>query len=371
MRDYNILDYRTERWKGFKDYYIKEMYSGDDPNCPALNYICDKFKLTEEQRYWIAFLYGTNYCVPTTYYIFMEFPDFENIDTEKLQLWWVKNKEKTYFQTDRAKVKNFDYFVRCVESYQDLVGKSQVKTFNNFFDIDDKQERYKEIYDFTNKIFYFGRFSLFNYLETVNNLTNLKMEPNGLDLKFAESARNGLCYVCNKDNFVTLHHKKPKEKINFRYLQEKLEKIIYELKQENPEIDINYWNVETVLCAYKKLFWNTRYLGYYIDRQMEDIIKMQNNVVHMNWEVLWEFRERFHHPQFLGEFNDWDGVREKNKYFVTAHGILDIKEFPKYKTYSSKVDLQSTKKPKLMSSLEYTKKRKIKKVESKKIWEYF
>jgi len=372
MRDYNITDYRTERWNGFKDYYIKEMYCGDDPNYPALNYICDKLKLTEEQRYWIAFLYGTNYCVPTTYYIFKEFPDYERIDIDELQHWWDKNKEKTHFQTDRAKVKNFNYFVKCVESYQDLVGKNQVETFDIFTEIDDNQEKYKMVYDFTNEIFYFGRFSLFNYLETINKLTNLEMEPDGLDLKYAESARNGLCYACNKEEFITLHHKKSKEKINYRYLQEKLETIVYELKEENPEIDVNYWNVETVLCAYKKLFWNTRYLGYYIDRQMEDIIKLQNNVDIIDWKILWDFRAEFHHPQFLGEFNDWNGIREENKYYVTKHGILDIKEFPKYKTCLRKVDLQSTKKPKLINNLEHYKRRIIsKKPKPKKIWEYF
>ena len=70
---------------------------------------------------------------------------------------------------------------------------------------------------------------------------------------------------------------------------------------------------------------------------------------------------------------DWNGIREINKHFVTKYGIIDVNEFPNYKNCLKKVDLQSTKKPKPITSLEYTRRRrrKIKKVESKKIWEYF
>ena len=93
------------------------MYSGDcDPSYPALNYVADRLELNLEQRYWLAFLYGTNYCVPTTYYIFNEYPIFEEIDINDLQQWWDKNKQKTYFQTDRAKVKNFNLFIKIFES---------------------------------------------------------------------------------------------------------------------------------------------------------------------------------------------------------------------------------------------------------------
>ena len=76
-----MIDYKNDRWNGLKDYYRKMNIIGDcDPSYSALNYLCDRNELNIEQRYWISFLYATNYCVTTTYYIWSEFPDFENIN---------------------------------------------------------------------------------------------------------------------------------------------------------------------------------------------------------------------------------------------------------------------------------------------------
>lgn len=354
MKDYNIKDYRTERWDGFKDCYVKMMYSGDcDPSYPALNYVADRMELDLEQRYWLAFLYGTNYCVPTTYYIFNEFPDFEEININKMQQWWDKNKQKTYFQTDRAKVKNFNLFVKVFESYKNLVGKNQMECFKKFFKEKNLEKRYELVYNFTNNIYYFGRFTLFNYLETINELTPLKMEPYKLNFKEAESARNGMCYACNKDSFITLHHKKPSEPIDYPYLQNKLEIIKTELQQENPEIEVNYWNIETCLCAYKKLFWNSRYFGYYIDRQMEEILRLENSVKEVEWQIFWDFREEFFDPYFLGEKNDWNGIRKENMRTFTRYGKPTTSEIPEFKKYSRKVKFE------LINNLEIIKIRNI------------
>jgi len=385
MRNYNIKDYRTERWDGFKDYYVKMMLSGDcDPSYPALNYIADRYEINMEQRYWLAYLYGLSYCVPTAFYFFNEFPDYENVDVNRLTRWWNKNKNKTYFQTDRKRVKNYEgVVVKSFESYRDLIGDSQVEKFNEFKSIKNLQERYNKVYKFTDKIYYFGRFSLFNYLETINEITDLKLEPNALNFKKAESSRNGMCYCCEKDNFITLHHKKPKEQIDYDFLQEKLDLVKHELKQENPEIDVNYWNIETVLCAYKKLFWNTRYLGYYIDRQMKEIYILQENVYEgVEWQVLWDFRKEFFHPYFLGELNNWNDIREENLYYVTENGKLDINPFPEYYIYRRKVDFDSigdiynvsngnNKLACAQSNLEYYNKKYTKKQHKfKSIWDY-
>lgn len=383
MKEYNIKDHRKEHWNGFKDYYIKMMYSGDcDPSYPALNYISDRLELNLEQRYWIAFLYGTNYCVPTTFYIYNEFPDYENVNINRLQRWWTNNKDKTFFQTDRARVRNYEgVFVKCFESYRDLVGESQVKTFNEFKSSTNLKERYKEMYKFTDKIYYFGRFSLFNYLETIHELTDLKMNPDELNFKQAESSRNGMCYVCDKQEFLTLHHKKSKEKIDYLHLQHKLKLIMTELEYENPEIEINHWNVETCLCAYKKLFWNTRYLGYYIDRQMFEIYKLQNNVKKgVEWKILWDFRKEFFKKYFLGEYCGWSGIRKKNMNNVTKFGKLTLDNIPEYNTYKRKVyfdsignvyDINCNYVKNIKETQDLTEKNEIKYIKTKKIWEYF
>ena len=92
-----------------------------DPSYPALKYICDRFELNVEQRYWLAFLYSCCYCVPTVYYIYNEFPDFETVDVARLQRRRDANKQKLLFQTDRRWIKMNDQFVETFLSYRDII----------------------------------------------------------------------------------------------------------------------------------------------------------------------------------------------------------------------------------------------------------
>jgi len=52
--------------------------------------------------------------------------------------------------------------------------------------------------------------------------------------------------------------------------------------------------METCLCSFKKLFRENhgRYLGYYLDRQAEEIIKAESDGWYgIDWNVLWQSRE--------------------------------------------------------------------------------
>jgi hypothetical protein len=287
----------------FFEYYEAMMLSGDcDPAYPALNYICDRYELNIEQRYWIAFLYGTNYCVPTTFYIYNEFPDFENVDVARLENWWLNNKDKLVFQTDKLRVKSNNQFVKCFESYRELIGnRTQDEAFK-------KLENYDEVYEFAKNIYTFGRFSLFNYIEALNKLAKVDVYPPTIELKDAESSRNGLCYAVYKENLI----QSKLTNIDIDVLQQSLDGLFFELTEKYPEFLVTFWNVETVLCAYKKLHLGRRYVGYYIDRQQEEILKLQSSVKDgVDWSVLWDFRREFFNHSLLGEYHGRQGIDNK------------------------------------------------------------
>ncbi|MCK4526213.1 hypothetical protein KAW18_02480 [candidate division WOR-3 bacterium] len=346
MKDYNIKNYTKERWDGMKDYIARMIYNNEcDPSYPCLNYICDRLELNLEQRYWLAYLYSLTYCAPSAYYIFNEFPDAENVNVQRMERWWRANKSKILFQSDRAKVKNFDKFVPSYVSYHELVGDSQVEFFRKFKSTKNLEQRYNEVYRETSKIYYFGRFTLFNYLESLNEITDLELRPTGLNLREAESCRNGLCYGCGLDDMITLHHKKPKTPINYDLLQDKLLQLKKELQEENPELNITFWNIETALCSLKKLFWSTRYFPYYIDRQLEELNTMESNIKDgVEWSLLWDFRSEFFDPWFLGELNGWKGIRkERMNIFKDTGRLVGFfeEEPPIPKQYSRKVSFPS------------------------------
>lgn len=315
----------------FYDYYRLMMNMGDcDPAFPILNYICDRFELTIEQRFWIAFLYGATYCAPTVYYIYNEFPDYENISFSRMENWWLKNKEKTIFQTDRAIIKNADQFVDMVKSYVSIIGKEQYGRFSALRD-------YNGLYELASEFSYFGRFSIFNYTQALWELTPVKFEPTFFNLKEAGSCKDGLCYVFDYEKYIRKKH----SAINYKTLQRKLDGLLSGLKAQFLYLPVNIWNVETALCAYKKLFWGTRYLGYYIDRQQEEIQELEKRVnIGVNWSPLWDFRSEFYGHELLGEFCGWDGVRKSRmKYFKAKRKFGNSKD---YSTYKRKIGFENS-----------------------------
>ena len=319
------VENNKNNYRLFKDYYELFMKSGDcDPAFPALNYVCDRYEFNLEQRYWIAFLYGMTYCAPTTFYIYNEFPDYENVSISRLKKWWKNNKEKCLFQTDRAKVKNFDLFPKIIKSYINTMGWSQEDSIK-------QNKGYEELYSFLSKIYYFGRFSLFNYTQALWELTNTKYEPTFFDLRQAESCRNGLCRAVNKMQYYT--SKKNKVEVNYDELNKDFKKMMKDLNKKFSKMPVNIWNVETTLCAYKKLFLGKRYLGYYIDRQQGEIIDLQEKVDEgVDWDILWDFRSEFYDKSVLGEVNGWKGIRKSMmNIFKDFRKFGNEKEFKKYR----------------------------------------
>ncbi len=327
----------------FKEFYKLSMLIGDvDPAYPCLRYIADRHELNLQQRYWLAYLYALSYCATTAYYMFNQFPDYENVNIERICKWWIQNKEKTYFQTDRRRIKSYNIVDRMIESYMKEVGQNQHQYYSNFLLNKDPKINYKFAYKGVSNFYYFGRFSIFNLLQSVRQLTNLNIQPDGLDLKGAQSCRNGLCYALDKKDMMTKINKQKMKnvKIDYRFLQNELIKLYQSLKKQNA-FPVTYWNIETVLCAFKKIFWKTRYLGYYIDRQLQQInIARQRITKGINWDIMFEFRKQFFNVELLGQIQGWNGIRKQNMNLYLDCGIYN-KNLPKELKYNYKVELKN------------------------------
>lgn len=271
-----------------------------DPQNDCLQYVANRFELNMEQRYWLAFLFGTCYCAPTVYYIYNEFPDYNTVNIDRLEKWWKANKDRLVFQTDRQRVRSNDQFVQSFISYRQIVGKNQENHFSAFKKQDPKAT-YANAFESMSDVFSFGRFTMFIYLEMVSVLTNCKMIPIDLDLKNAESCRNGLALALDRKDLFTHVVDKKLTKDDYQDLNTGLLKIIDEIEK----LTINHKNlfsIETTLCAYKKAKLGKRYIGYYIDRNREEIEKMSKNVPQgVDWSVLWEFRKTNYDKKYLKE----------------------------------------------------------------------
>lgn len=293
-------------------YHVESSKALDiDPQVEAIKYLCDRFELNKEQRYWLCFLFSTNYCVPTTYFMYNEFPDFATVDTGRLQRWWEANRDKLIFQTDKRWIRSRNQFVDVFASYKNFVsmyGETQEQAIKTA--LGGSNNPYKRYYSLLDnfKVAQFGRFAMFLYSELLKNICNDNVGVQ-FNIEEAESSRNGLVFALGlEETAFTGHTGRTLPKSTICYLNEGLGYIARRIAQA----DINprhktLWSIETTLCAYKKHKLNgARYVGYYIERMRKEIEKMEamTDKAHgggISWRPLWEFRKETYNPKYLTE----------------------------------------------------------------------
>jgi len=255
-----------------------------DPANDCLRYIADRFELNLEQRYWIAFLYSTCYCAPTVFYMYNEFPDFENVDEGRLQRWWDSNKHRCIFQTDRLRIKSNNEFVPSFKSYKAFIGSyAQSERFAHMM-TPSPYYTWKQAEAGVTSIKNIGRFTSFIYLEMINVLTDFQVLPDTIDWNYADNCKKGLLKASNLSQATN----------------QELDRLIKGLQKKLAPSNI--FNIETTLCAYEKHRKGQRYVGYYIDRQYNEIKKIKELVsTGVCWDVLDQFRLETYKPENLIE----------------------------------------------------------------------
>jgi len=278
-----------------------------------LRYVCDRFELNNEQRYWLAFLYALCYCGPTVFYIYNELPDYENLDSGRMTRWWYGGgREASIFQTDARWRRSRNQVVDAIESYRRWVGKkTQEEHFAQIATGDTPEKRYNQVYRQAKGLYTLGQFSLFNYIESLHTITPLDLCPTDLNLDDSWSPRDGLLYAYGLD-----HHIRdaavpipPEAKADVSRIWSDLRSQLAIL--ENPP---SVWAIETILCAFRKYqrtlegkagALGKRWVGYYLDRQADEIAQMQARVQHgVSWNVLWQYRKETYLSSVLTENND-------------------------------------------------------------------
>lgn len=286
----------------YQQYHEASIEAGDvDPSYAMLRYVCDRFELNNEQRYWLAFLYATCYCGPTVFYIYNEFPDFENVDEGRLERWWKASRSKLVFQTDRQWVRSRNQWCDVFRSYKKHVGGMTQEQLFKTFNSGDPFRTYDLAWAAMSRVYQFGRFALFLYLEAVHVVTGFPMKPRTMNLDEAESCRNGLAFAVGRPDLVTHGERRPPLNAAERqYLQSQFNALVRKMEIEDARN--NVWNIETTLCAYKKYRFGKRWVGYYLDRQHDEIAKMQELVDNgVDWGVLWDYRREGYKRKFLKE----------------------------------------------------------------------
>lgn len=343
MKDYKLLENRRE---GFKKYFYGIIKSEEyDPYYYTANYLYKRYELNEEQMFWLSWLYGFIYNGATAWVVFNEFPDFENVDIERLKEWEIRNYKRMEFEVD-TRYKKCKIHVAFANYRQSVGNKTQKEFFESICNSDDPKKNFRKLWDHIRKNFLlFGRYSTFFYTETLKRCNNLNIECDSLfleDISGSKSHRNGLCYVLGKDEWD--YHKsnpafKGYDKWMIDYLVSEGDILLSELKKDFPDIinKIDYFSLETALCAYKGFFRRRRYLGFYLDRDCKQIkFAESQGWTGIDWSVFWQCREENLIKNMLCEHNGYyEPKQELQNLFMETGVITNLQNW-----FDEKYDIQ-------------------------------
>lgn len=302
------MDTHSQNLNLFKDFCQNSKNACDiDPAIHYMNYIVDRMEMNEEQVLWLCFLFGVTYQLPSAWVIWNEFPDLELADIPRLEKWWTKEtQQRLPFQQDKMKQRKD--FVRTVESYQRIVGKSQKVYFDNLLSSDSPQVNFDRMWSPLKTIAYFGRFSTWNWCQALKHVAGYNVEPTTLMLGESDSISftDGLAYAFGYIDRVTKKVVNPttgkKQKIYHKWSSEEKIEMENSCSILKKSMKLDNFQLETLACAFKKI-WRTndsRYVGYYNDRMADDIRKTSANRWNgVDWQLLWDARHECVPEEYL------------------------------------------------------------------------
>ena len=289
--DYRIKENRREAFIRWYAWSLK--FDDCDPAVWATNYLHKRYEHNDEERIWFAWLYGNTYQLPTAWVLKNEFPDYELATVDRITQWNTTNYKQLRYQTDTKW--NKGHLPSMFASYQKFIGKeTQRERIESYYEGDAKKN-FDALWNvLKGNLHKFGRYSTWFYMQHLHHTAAVDIEPSSLmldDYDGSRSHRNGLLLAAGKDD----DYDRRLTGREYQDLEAFGDSIRLEMIDRFPELkkDINFFTMETCLCSFKKIFREKhgRYLGYYLDRQAEEIQQCEKDGWYgIEWEVLWQAR---------------------------------------------------------------------------------
>ena len=298
-----------------------------------INSWLDHSHASNDQKLWWIFLYSTCYCMGSAM-ILSTLLDYRNSDLNYLKAFWKVHKPKLIFQSDRRYIKNCDQFVEIVYNFVNLTQGRPYEYIMQFV-TDDPEQTYSNLYNEVNRWKYYKRFGTILFIFNLCKIfPHIQVESKTYDWKSGATTTSAIFNLLYQDD---LADRFDAEKLSLTVdditmLNFYLQIITAALQKKFPQKHWNLIYVSSDLCSFRKLFKGTRYLGYYVDRQQEEIQVLQNNYPEFYeiWNFVWNARSKFIDHIFLGELHNWNGIRKKRMKLFKDYGYIgadpDFKE---------------------------------------------
>jgi hypothetical protein len=296
-----VVSKSLQRREQFIRWYAWSMQFGDcDPAVWMTNYLHRRYEHNDEERLWFAWLYGNTYQLPTAWVLKNEFPDYELATVDRITWWNSSNYTRLRYQTDTKW--NKGHLPAMFASYQKFIGKKTQREVLEKYYGDNEQQTFDNLWNnLKNSLHKFGRYSTWFYLQHLCHTAGIECVPTSLmldDYSGSRSHRNGLHLALGQDN----KYDTKLTSSECADLESQAKEILEETRSRFPQLSnqIDFFTMETCLCSFKKIFreHHGRYLGYYLDRQSEEITQAEGDGwTGIEWNVLWQARDEMLDPR--------------------------------------------------------------------------
>lgn len=264
--------------------------------------------MTKEQTYWYCLIFGMTYQTEMAWVIFNEFPNFWEIDLEKMQSWNVSNMARQRYAKDCKY--NKGRITDQVASMRDLIGpsKSIAKFFEDLLVDGDENESFNRVYStIKEKLYKFGRMTTWLVCQCLNETAGLPIRPTTMLAADPSSwsVRSGLMYAYNRDEMIEAKNKNVKitqvdvDWINFKE-QELMARSLEFLGPRHANTFTHYL-LESHLCQYKKLMLGGDYAGHSSGDHVSRATLLAEQWGEISFDAFFKEVVLQHHPLVRGQ----------------------------------------------------------------------
>lgn len=260
-------------------------------------YVKDKH-MTQADKYWLGVAYSVSYSCSTAIRFFEEFPDFKNINFDKMLEFWKAEKPTMYFNPDRRYLKNMDSVIPAIRNIHRLSGGDLDGYITPLL----KQgfnAMYKEIISHWQ---FYGPMGAYLFFDTIWGYSpELISDPDHLDwFGSGQTVVEGMAHYLGYDTDIQ----------NKSY-REHLDEYNTAAKDISERSGFPLIVVESNLCYLRKFFKASRYMGYYADRELEEYNQVADILKDKYGVDIWHYRELTCPEELRGELHGWTGIRKE------------------------------------------------------------
>jgi hypothetical protein len=290
--------------------------------------------LDKDECVILSWLISVTYSEVTAIFLFEEIDWWRMPDEKYLERFWEEHKPKLIFGSARKYAKSNNWFVPLMTSFLSIVGNEPYKWLLKFKDKDPVQA-HENIMKVIKDIRYVGRFAADLFLEMIMHLSKRNIfdisvqEPEVIDWKNCSNLTSGTFNLLYMDEEADLFDKTGKiAKEHLPLLNKTIFEVQKEIQEKYPEQDSTIPLVITKLCSFRNLFKSSRYGGFHHDRQLENLIKYENNYPNHKhlWDLIYRIRRETFNHSLLGEIGGWTGIRKERKKLFLNEGLTGVEE---------------------------------------------